>query len=257
MLETALALAALVSISLYGREIYLKKKNSKNPQIDPEVSYKILDDAIKKSREVLGDAELGGSKMSSDVKFFSRKIEHEYEEKLKNVLNQSEKEQMELQMHSQKEFANMAQNYNNFLQTLAGQAQVQIAKSEDKINITVSDFEKFLKGLEERSEKSQFQSIEAAKQQVDKLFEDFETKLADFLLQSEQKMMLAVDLELRSARQLIDTYKVQQMTVVDENIVAMLEKTLSLVLARNLNLKDQMDFVYESLDKAKAEKFIV
>jgi hypothetical protein len=70
-------------------------------------------------------------------------------------------------------------------------------------------------------------------------------------------MMLAVDLELRSARQLIDTYKVQQMNVIDENIMAMLEKTLSLVLAKNLDLKDQMDFVYESLEKAKAEKFVV
>jgi hypothetical protein len=56
---------------------------------------------------------------------------------------------------------------------------------------------------------------------------------------------------------LIDTYKVQQMNVIDENIMAMLEKTLSLVLAKNLDLKDQMDLVYESLEKAKAEKFVV
>jgi hypothetical protein len=47
------------------------------------------------------------------------------------------------------------------------------------------------------------------------------------------------------------------MNVIDENIMAMLEKTLSLVLAKNLDLKDQMDLVYESLEKAKAEKFVV
>jgi hypothetical protein len=164
---------------------------------------------------------------------------------------------MNLEIHSQKEFANMEQNFNNFLQSLSLKAQTQIGNTETKMNEVVVEFENFIKRLTKETEKTQFQSMEVAKTRVDKLFEDFETKLADFLLQSEQKMMLAVDLELRSARQLIDTYKVQQMTVVDENIVAMLEKTLSLVLARNLDLKDQMDFVYESLEKAKAEKFIV
>jgi hypothetical protein len=123
--------------------------------------------------------------------------------------------------------------------------------------VAEQNYEKFLQNLTAVSQKTQIQSIEGAKVKVDKLFEDFEVKLADFLLQSEQKMMLAVDLELRSARQLIDTYKVQQMNVIDENIMAMLEKTLSLVLAKNLDLKDQMDLVYESLEKAKAEKFVV
>ena len=47
------------------------------------------------------------------------------------------------------------------------------------------------------------------------------------------------------------------MNIIDENIVAMLEKTLSLVLAKNLNLRDQMELVYESLERAKTDSFLV
>ncbi len=43
----------------------------------------------------------------------------------------------------------------------------------------------------------------------------------------------------------------------DENIIAMMEQTLSIVLAKKLSLKDQLDLVYEALEKAKVEKFVV
>ena len=47
-----------------------------------------------------------------------------------------------------------------------------------------------------------------------------------------------------NARQLIETYKSSRLKLVDENIVAMLERTLSLVLVKKLSLKEQTDLVY-------------
>ena len=46
------------------------------------------------------------------------------------------------------------------------------------------------------------------------------------------------------------------MTLLNNNIVAMLEKTLSLVISKKLTLKDQVDLVYEALEEAKIERFI-
>lgn len=87
-------------------------------------------------------------------------------------------------------------------------------------------------------------------------FEKFEENLSTYLTTTQQQSVKAIELELQSARNLIDTYKTTQLNLVDENIIAMLERTLSLVLIKKLSLQDQVELVYESLEKAKAEKFL-
>jgi len=91
---------------------------------------------------------------------------------------------------------------------------------------------------------------------VNEVFERFEQNLSGFLTTTEQKSITAIELELKAAKGLIETYKAQQMALVDENIVSILERTLSLILAKKMSLKDNMDLVYEALEKAKQEKFI-
>ena len=43
------------------------------------------------------------------------------------------------------------------------------------------------------------------------------------------------------------------MEVLDENIVAVLEKTLNVVVGKKLTLGDQTELVYEALEQAKKE----
>lgn len=93
--------------------------------------------------------------------------------------------------------------------------------------------------------------------ETNQLFEKFEENLSNYLTQTQTKSTKAIELELQAARSLIDNYKSGQLRVVDENIVAILEKTLSIILTRKLSLADQMDLVYKALEKAKAEKFFV
>ncbi len=95
------------------------------------------------------------------------------------------------------------------------------------------------------------------KDRVNMLFEQFEQNLSSFLTETQTHSTEAITLEIQAARNLIETYKKQQLTAVDENIIAMLERTLSLVLTKKLSLKEHTDLVYESLEKAKAEKFII
>lgn len=235
-----------------GKQAALTEQN-----LSVETAYKIIDQAIQKSRDLLNAAELESGKLVSDSKFYTQKIEKSYEEKLNEAVTEAQKGQTTLNSEAVRQFASLEQTFKEHLDSLEGGAKGQMDLLYQKIASAEANYESFLQALGTSTQHAHIQSVETAKQKVDKLFEDFEVKLADFLLQSEQKMMLAVDLELRSARQLIDTYKVQQMNVIDENIIAMLEKTLSIVLAKNLDLKDQMEFVYESLEKAKGEKFVV
>lgn len=251
MPEVIFGLIAIAATALYVREYAVRKKIQKDASPSPEdqAGFQTIAQLTAKSREVVDKAEKSADELVNEAKEFDAKSTQDFAQKL-NILFEAEKDQtqqakdvLDQQLKAQSE------KFDLFLKNLT-----QVL--DNKTSSSVDNFKVFLDALKKQAQENQASNWEAEKDRVGELFENFETKLADFLLQTEQKMMLSVDLELKSARQLIDTYKVQQMNLIDENIVSMLEKTLSLVLAKNLNLKDQVDFVYESLEKAKAEKFI-
>lgn len=126
-----------------------------------------------------------------------------------------------------------------------------------QMNKAYSEYIKFLEGLKAETNQIQTANQEVVKQRVDAIFERFEQNLGTFLTSTEQKSVQSIELELKSARQLIETYKNEQMAIIDENIISILERTLTLVLAKKIPLEDQVDLVYEALNKAKVEKFIV
>lgn len=224
---TALTFAfiAVIALTLFWLEHRSKQRLLQGdakltPEEAEEKSYNTLHKAIKKAQSIIGNAEIEGVKIASHSKFQTRKLE----------------EKVELEMESARESLEKAYT-------------AQVTKTQ-------SDFVKYLDDLKVSSEQTQNLTQETIKQRVNEMLEEFEQNLSSFLTQTEQKSTSAIELELKSARELIDTYKRQQLALVDENIVAMLEKTLSLVLAKKLTLRDQLDLVYEALEKAKTEKFI-
>ena len=137
---------------------------------------------------------------------------------------------------------------------LTRESKTTTAKVQEAV---VKEFHLYLENLQTQSNESAKTIESAARDKINAFIEKFEQNLSDFMIQTQQQSVSAIDLELRSARNLIDTYREQQLKVINENVLAVLERTLTLVLAKRLNLKDHMDLIYESLEKAKAEKFII
>lgn len=129
-------------------------------------------------------------------------------------------------------------------------------RSVASVNQAQEDFKRYLENLTSYADASVGKSDAVVKERINKVLEAFEQNLSSYLTETQAQSSRAIELEMRSARQLIETYKTEQFNLVDENIVAMLERTLSLVLVKKLSLKDQVNLVYESLEKAKAEKFL-
>ncbi len=132
-----------------------------------------------------------------------------------------------------------------------------IKNSGDSISAAQGQLITFMQDLQKRSSDFEEASKVSTEKRISQLFERLEEKLSDFLIQTEQKTASSIELELKSVRQLIETYKNAQLKMIDENIVAMMEQTLSIILTKKLSLKDQLDLIYEALEKAKVEKFIV
>lgn len=252
MPEVVFGIIAIAATALYIHEHIARKKIEKDitPSPQDQAGFQTIVSLTEKSKEIVEDSQKNADKLIDEVKEFDIKSTQDFAQKLNNLLETEKNQTQQTQEAIGQQVKSQGEKFDVFLKDLT---QVLDNKTETSLD----SFKTFLDELKKQAQSIQAANWETEKFRVGQLFENFESKLADFLLQTEQKMMLSVDLELKSARQLIDTYKVQQMNVIDENIVAMLEKTLSLVLARNLNLKDQMDLVYESLEKAKMESFLV
>lgn len=128
-------------------------------------------------------------------------------------------------------------------------------KLDGALKESLDQYKSLISTLEKTSLETQKETEEAMKTRINSALLSFEQNLSNYLSQAEQKSFESINLELRSARSLIDTYKTQQLQLIDENIIAVLERTLSLVLRNKISLKDQMDLVFEALEKAKIEKF--
>lgn len=209
-----LVLTLTIAIILYLREYNLRKKGEaegdKFLNKIKEKGWETLNQSIKKSQAIIGEAEIEGIKETA-------KIELDFQKILTQSLDQSK-------------------------QTIVA-AQNQLLK--------------FMQDLKIRSQEFEEASKASGEARINQLFDRVENRLSDFLMQTEQKTTSSIELELKSARELVEAYKNEQLKLIDENIIAMMEQTLSLVLGKKLSLKDQLDLIYEALEKAKVEKFIV
>lgn len=215
------AVALFIALLLYLHEYNLRKKMESEAdeflQDLKEKGWENLHESIKKSDELVEEAELEGIKIVAQKKLDSAKQEKEYAQDLKESLSASKE---------------------------------TLIKAQDELL-------NFMKDLQQRSHEFEEASKNAAQERINQLFDRVENRLADFLIKTEQQTTTAIELELKGTRQFIDTYKNQQLKLIDENIIAMMEQTLNIVLAKKLSLKDQLELIYEALERAKTEKFMV
>lgn len=226
---TFIAIAAIVAY------LWEYNRKNKNPSLDAKLidqtqqkAFQIIHQAIRKAQSILGVAELEGLKIIAASKVSSGRLDKDYQDKLLQSIKTSE----------------------DLLSKEVTSAQKVLSEAE-------KEYLKFLDSLKVHTVQLEQQTQQLAINRMSQLFENFERRITDFLVKAQSSTSHSIELELRSARQLIETYKNQQLALIDENIVAMMEQTLAAVLGKKLSLKDQLDLVYEALEKAKIDKFII
>lgn len=186
-------------------------------------------------------------------------------QKADEILSQAEMEAIKIPLKTELESGLFEQQLNQrldrYLEKFNSSVEGSLKHFQDNLNLSLASDklkqDQFLEELTKRSLDFELLIQSNVKAKVEQLLIDFEQKMTDFFTNAEQKSTEAINLEIASARQLIDSYKSQQLSIVDENIIAVLERTLNIVLNEKLSLKDQLDLVYEALERAKIEKFLV
>lgn len=181
---------------------------------------------------------------------FRQKYQQQTREKSIELLQAAEKAEIQILSEGNYVTQKLITEYKNKLDELLKSSTVSLTSSQDKFIKFMEDLQKSSRDFEEASRKS-------GEGRINAIFERLEERLSDFLVKTEQQTITSIELELKAARNLIESYKSAQLKLIDENIISMMEQTLNLVLSKKLSLKDQLDLVYEALEKAKVEKFIV
>lgn len=189
--------------------------------------------------------------------FLRKKILHEQQ----IISQQTRQKSVQLLEAAQQAEIQLLSSNKYFAQKLESEFKLKLDKmlqdSQATVTAQTNALTKFLSDLQTKSAESEETQRKTIEQTINQMFANLEQRLSDFLTSTEQKTTQSIELELKGARNLIESYKEQQLKLIDENIIAMMEQTLNLVLAKKLTLKDQLELVYEALEKAKVDKFVV
>lgn len=217
MLNLPISLTTLISIIVGVLAIFLYLREYFLRKKDLQQQQKVSVETKQKSFQLLNAAQMAETEVIGKGDYATQKMISEFKLQLQDLIEKSGK---------------------------------SITSSQEQLIIYMADLQKRATEFEDASKS-------VTEKRINGLFEKLETQLSDFLIQTEQKTTSSIDLELKATRQLIDTYKNQQLALIDKNIIAMMEQTLNLVLGKKLSLQDQLDLIYEALEKAKIDKFVI
>jgi hypothetical protein len=185
-----------------------------------EKSNNILSHAVKEANKIVTNAELSGIKLFSQEKLETRKATQDFESRLKEMENTLVERLNETLTGSLK-------SYDEFLSSIERSVTVQVDQNQKLVEHKISDF------------MHQEQLI-----------------LESFVGDIHEKVRTQIDRELAAAKAEIEEYKTHRLHVVDQNIVAIIERTVQTILGKKLTLTDQSDLVLKALEEAKSEHIV-
>lgn len=229
--DLALALVATLLAILYLRELLLRRQLVRNEQQEVEKArlsaQSIIDNAVKKSQDIIAQSETSSLKILADSKQGLSKGQAIYDEELRRILQQFE----------------------------SGIAN-ELTTTHDRIIKSQSAQEKFLAELDTRFENFQKTIQATLSKEAAASTESFKDNLATSLRSIEDRTTAAVEKDLADEHLAVQHFQEAQIKTVRENLVAILERTFNLVLTKKLTLKDHVDLINESFEEAKKEKFL-
>lgn len=185
-----------------------------------EKSTNILTQAVKEANKIMANAELSGIKLFSKEKLETQKVTLDYESRIKEM-------EETLIGRLNESLTGSIKSYDDFLSSIERSITVQIDQNQKLVEHKISDF-----------------------------MHQEQLLLESFVGDIHEKVRTQIDRELAAAKAEIEEYKTHRMHVVDQNIVAIIERTVQTILGKKLTLTDQSDLVLKALEEAKSEHIV-
>jgi len=192
---------------------------------------RILEDAEEQSRAIRARAQMEGGKLLVDRKKEDEQFREKHEQQIvditthaKEVLSKQTANVHKLSEDIVLEFKQYAQNAGALIQEESALVKRSVAEEVQRMNSSLAEMSK----------------------KTEKEYE---------VLMAETKKQVAEGLakEIQTMRDAVVTYQKDRFTLLDQEIVVLVEETARIVLQKELTLKDQEEMVRKALDDAKKE----
>ena len=161
-----------------------------------------------------------------------------------NVISARRKSDLEIKKFEEK--------YQEEIQLTASEVQQAFLSEVAKASGVFKDYLGELKKTSEDESKALREEMAARVAKVSAAVEE-QVKLE--LKTVEERSVLAMEAEVGAMRTAVEEYRKKRLEQIDRDIVEVVEKVAKEYLRREIPVKNQMELVYESLERAKEEKF--
>ena len=174
-------------------------------------------DAMKDSRKIIADAELEGVKIIAKEKLDSKHIEEDYEERLDDLTENTEK---------------LVAKYNESMQ----QDMKRLSEAvEKRIAAGIAKNENFLQ------------------EETTKLSNQLTSTFTTLEANAKEQIRSNVEKEFISVKKVVETYRQERFALIDNQLIALVEDTTAIALGKKLTLSEHTDLLYKALEEAKAK----
>ena len=134
--------------------------------------------------------------------------------------------------------------YENRLSDLAQKNEELVGVYEKKLDAQYIELENVIKEQTEKSEVAIKEARALLVQRIDESQKGLHEQLSKEISGQLQGAFGAVE-------KAIDTYRVKQLRLIDDQIISLVEQTTAIVLRKELSLRDQSEFIYRALEEVK------
>ncbi len=129
--------------------------------------------------------------------------------------------------------------------------------TEEKLLNSTKLIDSKLTELADSLEKSVLKGIKSNEQflqtETSKLGEQLKATFTTLEASAKEKIRSNVENEFIAVRKVIETYRQERFSLIDNQIISLVEDTASIALHKTMSLSDHTDLIYKALDEAKSK----
>lgn len=262
-----------VNAELAGIKAIAKKK-LKGQEIEEEYQ-KILEELTKNAKELANsqssELEQKYNQLVEDFKVNLKQESDFAEEKIKQVVNEIDLIGANIQEKTKniedkyEEFASgldkflnkQSQEVEKILNHKLDDFDSKVGKSlsliEDKIKKSESEYNNLISLLTNKTERQLSKHEKTLSQKVEKISEELDNFSSNLAQEIKKEINTHLSHRFEEANEIIETYRRERIRLINERIIALVERATQIAINKKMSVEEQTDLIYKALEEAKKE----
>lgn len=180
----------------------------------------------------------------------AQEITQEAMEKSRAMVRDAEKEGLKMVEQEKLESSKIEKEYAEKLAGLEQETEKMLGTYTEAIQ---NDMKRLSEGLEKRVAESISKNEQFLQGETQKLSTQLSGTFSTLEANAKEQIRNNVERELISVKKLVETYRQERFALIDHEIMSLIERTTSIALQKTLSLEDHTELIYRALEEAKTK----